>query len=108
MSSIGGIQGIGGITQGVVNAPAANSEPITPKKTEAEAPAPQTTAASASGAATVQLSNAAQALQLQQQGLTAAQISHKLGISINKVNGYLGTGTNTNTAATTPKASGTT
>ncbi|WP_420263722.1 hypothetical protein [Candidatus Magnetominusculus dajiuhuensis] len=102
---------IGGVTQGVVNAPAANSAPVTPKKAEVEAPAPQTSAASSSGAATVQLSNAAQALLLQQQGLTAAQISHKLGISISKVNGYLASGTNTNTTtavAATPKASGTT
>ncbi|MBF0567695.1 MAG: helix-turn-helix domain-containing protein [Nitrospirae bacterium] len=111
MSSIEGIEGIGGIggiNQGIVNEPATNPAPITPKKTEAEAPAHQTTTTSASGGTTVHLSNAAQALELQQEGYSAEQIARKLGISINTVNGYLASETNTTIAATTPKTSGTT
>ncbi|WP_420266653.1 helix-turn-helix transcriptional regulator [Candidatus Magnetominusculus dajiuhuensis] len=109
IEGIEGIQGIGGI-QDVVNAPKTNPAPITPKKTEAEAPAHQTTTTSASGGTTVHLSNAAQALELQQEGYSAEQIARKLGISIITVNGYLASETNTTTAAaaTTPKASGTT
>lgn len=46
---------------------------------------------------TVQLSSAAQVRNLLQQGLSASQIARKLGISIGKVNGYLGSNTNTTT-----------
>ncbi|MBF0590492.1 MAG: hypothetical protein HQL02_00245 [Nitrospirae bacterium] len=73
---------------------------MTKPTSEAEAPAPQAKSTDVSKVATVQLSVAAQARQLQQQGFTAEQIASKLGISVETVNGYLGSEANTATTTT--------
>lgn len=49
----------------------------------------------------VKLSSSAQARRLKQQGLTAAQIALKLGISVQAVNNYIGPATGAANTATT-------
>ncbi|MBF0457674.1 MAG: hypothetical protein HQK99_07245 [Nitrospirae bacterium] len=95
----------GNVASGAVNA-ATIASTAPPKKDETETSDHKANSTGSSTVVskgdTVQLSSAAQVRNLLQQGLSASQIARKLGISISKVNGYLGSNANT-TTTTQPK-----